>query len=106
MTANEAYSRAKQFLLLFAIAAISGAVVFFFGRSMRWMDTVLLIALGVALVGGAIGIAILYAAVGFDERLNEKQVRQMRLKLLLFGPLGALEILMSSWDRTAAERRR
>lgn len=106
MTSNEAYGWAKRFLLVFAIAAISGAGLFFVGRSIRWMDTVLLIALGVALVGGATCIAILYAALGADERLDEKQVRQMRFKLLLFGPLGALEILMSRPDHRRSERHR
>jgi hypothetical protein len=105
MTAQEAYSWAKRFLLLFAIAAISGAALFFLGRSIQWIDTVLLIALCIALVGGAICITMLYTAVGADERLDEKQVRHLRRKLLLFGPLGALEILMAKPDRSSSNRR-
>lgn len=106
MTAQEAYIWAKRFFLLFAIVAISGAALFFVGRSIQWMDTVLLVALCIALVGGAISIAMLYAALGVDERLDEKQVQQLRRKLLLFGPLGALEILLSRPDHRSSERRR
>lgn len=106
MTAQEAYSWAKRFLMLSAIDAISGAGLFFVGRGIQWMDTVLLFMLCIALVGGALCMTMLYAALGFDERLDEEQVRRGRLKLLLFGPLGALEILMSRPDHGNSDDRR
>ena len=64
------------------------------------MDSVVLIAMCIGLLSGTLCIIMLYKTVGSDERLDREEARQMRFKLLLFGPLGAFDILVSERTRT------
>ena len=96
MTVHSAYLWARRSFGLFALMAIMRFALFFVNED----RTAVLLTLLAGLAAALASVGLLLFAVSRDGDLDPLEARRMRLKLLMFGPLGALEILLSRWRCT------
>lgn len=92
MNAIAAYEWAWRLLLLSLLCALIGAAIFL----SRWgANPLILLSLFIGLLAMGGSVMSVLVAISEDPSLTPDQVKKMRGKVLFFGPLGALEILLS-----------
>lgn len=92
MAEDKSYLVAWRLLLLAILCALIGAGLFFYPRA---TNALALTALCIGLLSLAACLVRLFRAISEDPSLTPEQARSLRAKLLLLGPLGALDILVS-----------
>lgn len=92
MTSRRSYRSAWQLLVAAFGCALVGAVAFF---SLWKASFLVLLALAAGLIALAASVVLLLKAINEDPSLTAEETRSLQTKLLLFGPLGALDILLS-----------
>jgi len=89
------YGQARRAFGVFVASALSGALIFFVAENSATRNWILLVIFCVGLASMFTTLILTSRAIGRDSQVSDEEAARLRMKLLLFGPLGVLDILLS-----------